>query len=201
MVPSPADFLSCEAYGVVHQTEGSVVLQSRQILDAAGGFQAGNALPVFWRQFSDQDAHDALNDVRATVELCRAMCQHEQRNGSSGLDKKSMSKHNTGNLPELLYRIKHGTVTAEIHGPRLRLALAAGSLLPLAQSQYREMQMAADRSGETSRPNLPRTLREGRSGLVESGRRDHRENLQTAIVTRLRQPSLTLCPSCYAKRL
>jgi hypothetical protein len=30
-----------------------------------------------------------------------------------------MSRSNTGNLPELLFKIKKGTVTAEIHGPRL----------------------------------------------------------------------------------
>ena len=30
-----------------------------------------------------------------------------------------MSRSNTGNLPELLFKIKKGTVTAEIRGPRL----------------------------------------------------------------------------------
>ena len=30
-----------------------------------------------------------------------------------------MGRGNTGNLPELLFKIKKGTVTAEIHGPRL----------------------------------------------------------------------------------
>ena len=30
-----------------------------------------------------------------------------------------MVRGNTGNLPELLFKIKKGTVTAEIHGPRL----------------------------------------------------------------------------------
>jgi hypothetical protein len=30
-----------------------------------------------------------------------------------------MGRGNTGNLPELLFKIKKGTVTAEVHGPRL----------------------------------------------------------------------------------